>query len=160
MITEPATVLRVSGDVVWVRCEAQQACRRCAEGRGCGGGLLGRLLGDRLRTVRVTGGGIEVDIGDRVLIGLAETALVRASVAMYLVPLLAMLAGAIGLGQVGGAGEIWAVAGGAAGFFAGLVHARRFGDRHGSDSRYQPVVMGRLAGRERAECPAAIAAAQ
>jgi sigma-E factor negative regulatory protein RseC len=154
MITEPATVVRVDGDIVWVRCEAQQGCRRCAEGRGCGGGLLGKLLGDRLRTVRAARGEFRLTAGDTVVIGLAETALVRASVAMYLIPLLTMLAAAVIAWRVGDQREAWAISGGLAGFLAGLAYARRFGSRHDTDSRYQPVVIARSRRGERVECQA------
>ncbi|KPK59157.1 MAG: SoxR reducing system RseC family protein [Gammaproteobacteria bacterium] len=154
MITEPATVLRVDGDIVWVRCEAQQGCRRCAEGRGCGGGLLGKLLGDRLRTVRAGRGDFRLAAGETVVIGLAETALVRASVVMYLIPLLTMLAAAVLAWQVGGQTEAWAISGGLIGFLTGLGYARRFGNRHDTDPRFQPVVIARSRRGERIQCPA------
>ncbi len=157
MITEPATVVRVDGDVVWVRCESQQGCQRCAEGRGCGGGVLGKLLGDRLRTIRAARGDFRLAAGESVVIGLAETALVRASVAMYLIPLLSMLAAALLAWRVGGESEAWAISGGLAGFLVGLVHARRFGSRHDADSRYQPVVIARSRHGERARCPVSAA---
>lgn len=155
MITEAATVVRIDGDSVWVRCDAQRACQRCAEGRGCGGGVLGRLLGDRLRTVRAARAGLSVSVGDSVVIGLAETALVKASVAMYLVPLITMLAGALVAWRVAGPGEIPVMAGGLVGFVAGLLYARRFGSRHRHDPRYQPVVVGRRNADESPACPVA-----
>ena len=155
MITEPATVVTVSPEAIWVRCEAQQACARCAEGRGCGGGILGRLLGDRLRLVRAAPAGEDLKAGDAVVIGLAESALVRASLVMYFVPLVAMLAAAVALRQLGVNGDPGAIAGGGAGLLAGLLYARRFGRRHGSDLRYQPFVVGRVASGAAAGCVAA-----
>lgn len=152
MITEPATVVRLDGDTVWVRCESQQGCRRCAEGRGCGGGTLGKLLGDRLRTVRAARGGFRLTAGDSVVIGLAETALVRASLAMYLIPLLAMLAVAALGWRIAGQSEFWAISGGLLGFLGGLVYARQFGSRHSTDPRYQPVVIARSPRGEGVEC--------
>lgn len=156
MITEAATVVRIDGDSVWVRCDAQRACQRCAEGRGCGGGILGRLLGDRLRTVRAARAGVPVSVGDSVVIGLAETALVQASLAMYLLPLTTMLAGAMATWRLAGPGEMATILGGVAGFVAGLLYARRFGVRHRHDPRYQPVVVGRVRAEERLACPVAI----
>ena len=157
MIIEPATVVRVDGDIVWVRCESQRGCPRCAEGRGCGGGVLGKLLGDRLRMVRAARGDFPLSAGESVVIGLAETALVRASVAMYLIPLLTMLAAAVVAWRVGGESEAWAISGGLVGFLAGLAHARRFGSRHDTDSRYHPVVIARARRGERVQCPAGAA---
>ena len=145
MITEPGTVTRVSGEFAWVRCEAQEGCRRCAEGKGCGGGLLGRLLGDRLRLVRVSRGDLALQAGDGVVIGLGETAVVRAAAVMYLVPLMTLFAGAVCMHGLTGGADPWVVAGGLGGLVAGLAIARRFGMRHDADPRYQPVVLGRLA---------------
>jgi len=153
MITEPGTVTRVTGEFAWVRCEAQQACQRCAEGRGCGGGLLGRLLGDRLRLVRVARGDLDLRAGDGVVIGLGETALVRSAVVMYLVPLITLFVGAAVMHRLTGGTDLWAIAGGVAGLFAGLAYARRFGLRHGADPRYQPRVLGRLAEGAEVGCP-------
>lgn len=153
MITEPATVVRVGDDAVWVRCEAQQDCRRCAEGRGCGGGILGRLLGDRLRLVRAGRSGMDLRVGDGVVIALAESALLRASFVMYLAPLLAMIAGAMLFRWLAGTGDLWAIGGGVSGLVVGLWHARRFGRLHRSDSRYHPSVIGRLDGDSLEACP-------
>jgi sigma-E factor negative regulatory protein RseC len=159
MITEPATVTRVAGGVAWVRCEAQQACQRCAEGRGCGGGALGRLLGDRLRLVRVASSDMDLRVGEGVVIGLGETALVRAALVMYLVPLLTLFAGAAIVHRLSGGLDPLVVVGGAAGLLVGLVYARRFGVRHGSDRRYHPVVLGRLGEGADDVCPVVPAAA-
>ncbi len=155
MITEPGTVARVSADFIWVRCEAQQACQRCAEGRGCGGGLLGRLLGDRLRLVRVPRADLDLQVGEGVVVALGESAVVRAAVVMYLVPLLTLFLGAVALHGLAGGGDLWAIAGGIAGLVVGLAYARRFGLRHAADPRYQPAVLGRVEITGGDVCPAA-----
>jgi glycosyltransferase involved in cell wall biosynthesis len=77
--------------VAWVACQRQVECQRCAEGRGCGGGVLGRLLGDRLHKIRAATGSVAVAPGDQVLIGLGEDVVLRAAAAVYLVPLLLAL---------------------------------------------------------------------
>jgi len=150
MITEPGTVTRVAGGFAWVRCEAQQACRRCAEGRGCGGGLVARLLGDRLRLVRVARGELDLRVGEGVVIGLGETVLVRAALVMYLIPLLLLFVTAATMYAITGGDDPWSIGGGVVGLVAGLAVARRFGLRHSADPRYQPVILERLA---EAGCP-------
>jgi len=79
---------------------------------------------------------------------------VRASVVMYLIPLLTMLAAAVLAWQVGGQSEAWAISGGLIGFLTGLGYARRFGNRHDTDPRFQPVVIARSRRGERIQCPA------
>jgi sigma-E factor negative regulatory protein RseC len=134
MIIEAATVIRVADDSVWVSCDNQAGCQRCAEGRGCGGGVFSRLLGDRLREVRVDRYGHRLRAGDHVQIGIAEVDLLKASLMMYLVPLLTMLIMAVIVTRVTPAGwqELGGVLGALAGLFAGLALARRFGQQQGT----------------------------
>ena len=144
MIIETARVLRVAQGVAWVSCDSHAGCQRCAEGRGCGGGVLGRLLGERLREVRVETAGHSLATGDRVRIGLSETALLQSSLMMYLVPLLTMLAAAIFARLV--APVVWSeaasVAAAVPGLFAGLVMARNFGRRRRGRAAFSPQVVG------------------
>ncbi|NHA15257.1 SoxR reducing system RseC family protein [Thioalkalivibrio sp. XN279] len=142
MITETGRVLQVEGEWALVACRRQVECARCAAGRGCGGGVLGKLLGDRLHQVRAATGAVPVTPGDRVLIGLSEDAVLRAAAAVYLVPLLAALAGGVALGLVLPGGELGAVAGAGLGLVLGLRWARGYGERHGADATLQPVVLG------------------
>jgi sigma-E factor negative regulatory protein RseC len=145
VIVEPATVLRVTDEAAWVSCHAQTGCRRCAEGRGCGGDVLGRLLGDRLREVRVRTGDLALCQGDEVLIGVDERTLLGASFVMYLLPLLAMLAGGLcAAGLWPASGEPGVMLGAGGGFVAGLACARRYGRSRRADARFEPRVIARL----------------
>lgn len=146
MITEAATVIRVADGSAWVSCDNQAGCQRCAEGRGCGGGVFSRLLGDRLREVRVDPAGHPLCAGDHVQIGVSELDLLRSSLMMYLVPLLTMLIMAVFVSSVVPTG--WREPGGAlaaaAGLFAGLALARRFGQRQQGRAAFGPRVIAQL----------------
>jgi sigma-E factor negative regulatory protein RseC len=146
LITETGRVLEVEGDWAWVACRRQVECARCAEGRGCGGGVLGRLLGDRLHKVRAATGSVAVAAGDQVLIGLGEDVVMRAAAVVYLVPLLAALAGALAAWQVGGGGDLVAVLGAGAGFVLGLGWARRYSRGRAGDGAFHPVILRRTDG--------------
>jgi sigma-E factor negative regulatory protein RseC len=146
LITETGRVLEVDGDWAWVVCRRQVECQRCAEGRGCGGGIIGRMLGDRLHKVRAATGAVEVTPGDQVLIGLGEDAVLRAAAAVYLVPLLAALAGGVLATGLAGGGDLAAVLGAAAGLLLGLGWARGYSRRHGADTTFQPVILRRTDG--------------
>ena len=152
MIIETARVLRVSGAVAWVSCESHAGCQRCAEGRGCGGGILGRLLGERLREVRVDAAGYRLASGDRVRIGLSETALLQSSLVMYLVPLLTMLAAALVADRLVPLPwrELSSVAAAVPGLLAGLALARAFGRRRGRTA-FGPRVVAVVASGETTE---------
>lgn len=148
MIEEQAEVTRVDRDLAWVRCRAQRDCVRCAEGRGCGGGLLGKLLGDRLHLVQVTHAG-DIQPGDCVRIGLPESVLLRATLAVYGMPLAGLFAGAVLATWAGGGNEAVVILGGASGMAAGIFWMRAFSRRIRGDRRYQPAVLRRVAVTER-----------
>jgi sigma-E factor negative regulatory protein RseC len=145
LITEPATVLEIRGDIALVRCHSQAACQRCAEGRGCGGGALSRLLGERLHTVEALAGGLELRPGDEVTVGLEPRGFLHASAAVYFLPLLTALGGALAAAAWFGASDAVALAGAVAGLAAGLAWARAFGRRRAGDGRFRPRVIDRLA---------------
>lgn len=104
--------------------------------------MLGRLLGDRLHRVRVITGGHALAPGEQVLIGLREDAVLRAALAVYLVPLVAALAGGIVGSVLRPASDAAAILAAAVGLVAGLAWARGYGRRHASDPRFQPTVIG------------------
>jgi len=104
---------------------------------------LARVLGRRRTLVKAlnTSG---VSTGDRVVIGLEEGALVSGSMAVYLVPLIALIVGAALATALAPERDIVAAAGGAAGLVSSFFWLRRFGTRIRIDPRYQPIILRRF----------------
>ncbi len=150
MLKETAQVVRIDGDQVWVETQRQSTCGSCAAAKGCGTATLAKVLGQRRTLVRVLSRQ-PLRIGDRVVIGIREQALVRGSLAVYAVPILLMLAGGI-IGELGAQGFLWdnaepaSVLLGIAGFATGLVWLRKFTRRIEFDDKYQPLVLRKLVG--------------
>ncbi len=94
MITEQAVVLRASEGFVELALERQSTCSQCELNQGCGTGAIGRLLGRRRRSL-VVRTDLALAPGDRVQVGIAESALVKASLAVYGLPLLGLLGGGL-----------------------------------------------------------------
>ena len=90
MITEQAIVTRCNGKQVELELQRGSACAGCELSQGCGTGALGRLLGKRSKPLVIE---TEHDLkpGDRLQLGLSETALVKASLIVYGLPLLGMI---------------------------------------------------------------------
>lgn len=141
MIRQSGTVRASLGDEVDVVCDSLAACARCARGEGCGGGLLGALLGARLHNVRVVATGEVPGPGTRVWVGLDEAAVLRAAALAYLPP----LAGFLGLGALAsglGSAEVVVAAAALAGLVLGLTWARHAARKAAADPRLHPVLVG------------------
>ena len=128
MIEESARIVAVEDDAVRVEARRESACGRCALRSGCGHGLLDGLRPSRalhLRLPRPRTLTLEVD--DRVVLGIAEGAILRASARMYGLPLTGLVVGALGGEALGGdpaAGVL-----GATGLLAGLALVARLDRR-------------------------------
>ena len=105
MIEETAQVVRVDGADVWVETRRRSTCSGCAAEKGCGTAALSKVLGNRRTLVRVLAD-MPLRVGDQVVIGIAEQALVRGSLAVYAVPLLLLLLGAV-IGDMGAGRGLW-----------------------------------------------------
>lgn len=110
-----------------VEVTSAQRCARCASGKGCGAGLVGK--DGRLRRVDATiPAGCEVTVGDEVRIELAPDSVLAAALVVYGLPLAGAVvgAGAAHLASFGDAGAALAASTGlAVGAFLGRAHLRR-----------------------------------
>jgi sigma-E factor negative regulatory protein RseC len=146
VIEESARVVAVGDGHVWVEAERKSACGSCSVNKGCGTSVLGKLFGGRHAQLRAIDP-IGVGLGDEVVLGVREDALVRGSLAVYAVPLLALVAGALIaalLLPAAPASEPWIALAGLAGLGSGLGWLRWFGNRISRDPRYQPIVLRRI----------------
>ncbi|MCK5769762.1 SoxR reducing system RseC family protein [Algiphilus sp.] len=142
MIEERAIVTRVENGQVFVQALNMGNCKPCAEGRGCGGGLLGRLARHRKYAIEVNTQVRDLQSGDAVVVGIAGDALLRASALVYLLPLVGM----IGLGAFARltlqAGDALVAAFAVAGLAAGLLVVR-WKSLSIDATRFRPMVLRR-----------------
>ncbi|MEA2080609.1 MAG: SoxR reducing system RseC family protein [Pseudomonadota bacterium] len=147
MLEETAQVVRIKGAEVWVETQRRSNCSSCSAEKGCGTATLSRVLGNRRNVVRVLSS-MPLRVGDRVVIGIREQALVRGSLAVYAVPILLLLLGGL-IGELGAEQFIWenaefaSVTLGISGLIVGLVWLKRFARRIQNDPDFQPVVLRR-----------------
>jgi len=89
-VEEEAVVVAREGRYAWVEAARQSHCGQCAVAKGCGTAALGKALGRRVNRVRALNP-IGARPGERVVVGVRGEALVKGSLWLYGVPLLAML---------------------------------------------------------------------
>lgn len=145
MIEESGLVVERRGAWVEVETTRRASCGSCAAGASCGVSLLDRLLGRRPTRLAALNP-IAAAPGQRVVIGIPEGSLLSASFAAYLVPVLALIGGAIladaaalRLGWT--ATEVPSIAGALIGLAASLLWLARFSRARQENPRYQVVVL-------------------
>ena len=141
MIEESARVISVDGEHIWVETQRKSVCGSCSAQKGCGTASLEKVLGKRRTQVMVLSQ-IAVSPGDEVMIGIQESALLRGSFALYGIPLLLMLLGAvIAEALVLSQTELPVVMGALFGLLGGLLYVALFSRKTQLDPRYQPVIL-------------------
>ena len=147
MIEEHAQVVAVNDGDVWVETQRRSACGQCAANKGCGTATLAKVLGNKRSRVRALNPtSVSVAVGDEVVIGIDEQALVRGSLAVYTVPLLSLfifglLGQTLGTQLLIGSSELMTIGFSVVGLVLGFLWVRRFTTRIGNDDRYQPVLL-------------------
>jgi len=118
MITEQAIVTRCDGNRVELELQRGSACGQCELSQGCGTGALGRLLGKRSKPL-VIETDRDLKPGDKLQLGLSESALVKASLTVYGLPLLGMVAAGL-IASFAVVSEVLIALAAGAGFIAGF----------------------------------------
>ena len=147
MIEERAQVVALNAEGVWVETQRRTACGQCSANKGCGTATLAKVLGNKRSRVRALNPkATSVAVGDEVVIGIDEQALVRGSLAVYTVPLLSLfvfglLGQLLGTQLLFGDSEWLSIGLSIFGLILGFAWVRRFTGRIASDERYQPVLL-------------------
>lgn len=120
MIEELAVVVDIDEHQVWVSSCAQSACVGCQQKSSCTTQALDSSF--KKRPVLIMSD-LNLKIGDTVLLAIDEKHVLSAAFSMYLLPLLALLAGA-GIAQTlldnSQAADLWVAVGAACGFMLSL----------------------------------------
>ncbi|PLX62990.1 SoxR reducing system RseC family protein [Sedimenticola selenatireducens] len=147
MIEESAIVTATNGEFARVETQRATSCGSCEAKSTCGTSALAKVFGNRRTVVEVLNP-IGAVTGDRVVVGLDESALTRASFFFYIVPLILLLAGGI-LGQWFAetislqSTEPLSIICGLLGLLIGLVWLRWFAFKTSRSSSYQAVILRR-----------------
>jgi len=141
MIEEVVQVSRVDGGEIWISADRHSACSACSAKKSCGQGAMSDWVsGKSVEMSVVNPTGLLPQVGQSVVIGLEEGSLMRASMLVYLLPLLMLVVLAMAARGLG-AGEGIQVLCGLAGLAVGFAAVRWYTGRHESRYCYQPVLL-------------------
>ncbi len=149
MIEERAVILSLdnqsSDSTATLEIERKTACGLCGQTRGCGNSIWGKLFAHQSSAFKAQNK-IHAKVGDSVIIGIDESALLKSALLLYILPLVTLFIGAI-LATQFSASNSSAMLGALAGLVLGLLWVKG----HTTSSRYfklqQPVIL-RLVGHE------------
>ncbi len=90
MIEETALVIEVNAQYVLLQTQRKSVCQSCSVKSGCGTSTLAKVVGKRSSQFTVDKN-IDVQVGDEVVVGVDENALVQGSLLIYLFPIVFMM---------------------------------------------------------------------
>ncbi|WP_286237120.1 SoxR reducing system RseC family protein [Neptuniibacter halophilus] len=141
MIQENGKVVQVDAHGIWVETQRQSACASCAARNGCGQKLLASVGEGKRFIFRVNNPEqLQVRTDDQVMVGIEEGAFMKATLFIYLVPLLALFIGAVVADALFG-NELAIIAMAFAFLLTGFLLVRYGSATLFRSCRYQPVLM-------------------
>jgi len=144
MIEERARVVAIEDDQLLLEAETRAACNACAARQGCGTSVLSKWVGRKFTRFQAQNT-INAQVGDEVVVGLAEEAMLKGSVVVYLLPLLAMIGFALLADSLisadSGSRDLLVLISAVAGFALMLVISRLFLSTGSNKSKLTPVVL-------------------
>ena len=145
MIEEQAVVIRTEGEQAFLEIQRNQPCGLCGATQGCGISLWSRVFGQR-RSTFSSHNQLEAKVGEHVVVGVEEGALLMGSLLAYAAPLLLLCVGALlgaNLSDVQSSKDLYAALGALLGLFSGLISVRVYTAAQSGTGRYQPVMLRR-----------------
>lgn len=145
MLEEFGVVVEASEQYAWVQTQRKTSCGHCESKGSCGTASLAQVLGQKYTEVRVENH-LAAKIGDNVIIGLEEQALVTTSLAAYLIPLISLFIMAVGYESLAPylglpSSEMFTVIAGFIGLGLGLVAVKYLSQYLAHHAQYQPILL-------------------
>jgi sigma-E factor negative regulatory protein RseC len=146
MLEEHAIVLSInpnshnlSDSIAVLEIQRKTACGLCGKTRGCGNSIWGKLFAHQSTSFKAQNP-IKAKVGDSVIVGINERALLKSALLLYIAPLVTMMIGAILMNVL-----MHNNAGSMLGSLIGLIFGFVWVKGHTTASRYfleqQPVIL-------------------
>lgn len=149
MIEEQTEVVEVLGGQLVLQARTESACGSCAVSKGCGTSVLSKVVGKKFTRFQVDNN-VNAVVGDTVVIGIHEDALLKGSLVMYILPIISMLSFAVFFDLVLPlllqSRDLIIAGSSIAGLILGFLLSKWYFQRHSSKQHFSPVVLRKIIG--------------
>ena len=140
-LSEDGVVTRIEGGMAWVNTASKLACSSCAVETSCGNGILEKYLAGKLFISKINND-LDAKVGDSVVIAIPKSQVTKASVIVYVIPIVLLFMGAV-LGEFFFASELGAVLIGFTGLAASGVWLANYNRKLASSDQYHPKMVSK-----------------
>jgi len=140
LATESQTELKTdSPPMATIEVVRKSACGLCGQTSGCGNAFWGKLFAHKASSFKAQNH-INATVGQSVIVGIDEAAVMKSALILYLVPLATMLLGAILATQIVDA-DLSAMLGAAVGLVLGYCWVKAHIAGHSYYQNHQPTIL-------------------
>lgn len=146
MIEEQAQVIEIKGNRLVLRAQTQSACGSCSASNGCGTSLLSKVIGRKFTRFQAENN-VNATVGDTVVVGIAEEALLKGSLVMYIIPIFGMLLFALVADYFVSSsqqGDLMIAASAVMGLVSGSLLSKWYFQRQSSVQLFSPVILRKI----------------
>ncbi len=141
MIEQTVKIVAIEGDQAWIESLSLHGCARCEAGEGCGGGIFAKLFSNKQFRMKIDNT-LSLQQGDKVVIGIQDSAVTNASFISYILPLLGLIVGAL-LGSLFDpiGSESWTLVGAVLGISISFLMSKLSLNSDSFKARYTPTMI-------------------
>lgn len=141
MFIEMGQVIAREGTTVWVQTQSKTGCSSCKVSSTCGSGIVNKAFSHKVFVTPLTNT-IKADVNDEVEVGIPEDLVLKASLIVYLLPLLCLiLAIAISSFFFPNMSELGSIMSAVIGLFVGFYGVRLLSKNPSRQRQLEPILI-------------------
>lgn len=142
MLEQEALVVRHSLQQIWVETQIRSSCSHCSSSSNCGTSVLAKLFSVK-RNQLCLDNSLGAKTGEKVIVGMPDSLLIRAAMWAYILPLVSMLSATL-IGSAAGVGDGFQSFLGLCGLVAGFFLVYRKTNSAASKKHFKPRLIRML----------------
>ncbi|GAA4363548.1 SoxR reducing system RseC family protein [Kangiella marina] len=141
MFIEVGQVIAAEGETVWVQTQSKTGCSSCKVSSTCGSGIVNKAFSHKVFVTPLKNT-LNAHINDEVEVGIPEDLVLKASLVVYLLPLICLiLALATSSVILPDLTELGSIISAVIGLAVGFIGVRWFASRQSAQQQLEPVLL-------------------